>query len=84
MKQSPCIVNAYLGAPCFGGGKLLCYLPHSRLLIDLNIVVYTVASISPGLYYVPGGDGSDPCTCSTVTYSVVAACALCQGGLAGK
>ncbi|KIM79221.1 hypothetical protein PILCRDRAFT_823813 [Piloderma croceum F 1598] len=66
INQSPCLVSAYLSAPCFGG-------------------VYTVASISPGLnYYVPGGNGNDTCTCSTVTYSMVAACSLCQGALAGN
>jgi hypothetical protein len=60
--------------------------PAALTLVNrLNFVVYTVASISPGLdYNVPAGHGNDSCTCSTVTYSVVAACALCQGALAGK
>ncbi|KIM84966.1 hypothetical protein PILCRDRAFT_817802 [Piloderma croceum F 1598] len=29
-------------------------------------------------FYVPPGNGSDACTCSTVTYSLMAACGLCQ------
>jgi len=66
MNQSPCLVSAYLWAPCFGG-------------------VYILPSVYPGYKYnVPGGHGNDTCTCSTVTYSMVAACALCQGALAGN
>lgn len=45
--------------------------------------VFSVGSLDPGYIYVPG-DGNNACTCSTVTYSVIAACALCQGAGAGN
>ncbi|KAF8487540.1 hypothetical protein JB92DRAFT_3148510 [Gautieria morchelliformis] len=42
---------------------------------------FTVPALPPGLEYTgPLAGFSDPCKCSTVTYTLVAACATCQNG----
>ena len=82
LQQSPCLIAAYLQGQCDNGGE-----PHRFMLVTLsnglNVVDFHLTGLGPGYVYLPG-DGNNPCTCSTVTYSVVAACALCQGADAGK
>ncbi|KAH9941815.1 uncharacterized protein BXZ73DRAFT_74996 [Epithele typhae] len=65
--QSPCLMTSYLYTPCYGNTGSNITALHSGF-------VYTGAT-SPAT-------GTD-CVCSTVTFSVLAACAACQGfGLA--
>ena len=80
--QSPCLIAAYLQGQCYNGGKSLRFTLVT-LSNGLNVVVFSVGSLGPGFRYAPG-DGNNACTCSTVTYSMIAACALCQGAGAGK
>ncbi|KAF8487545.1 hypothetical protein JB92DRAFT_1508378 [Gautieria morchelliformis] len=43
---------------------------------------FSIPALTPGLHYTgPLAGFSNACTCSTVTYSMVAACAACQGGI---
>ncbi|KAG2158229.1 uncharacterized protein EDB93DRAFT_1120506 [Suillus bovinus] len=43
---------------------------------------FTVGPLSPGWFYgAPSGDGTTACACSTVTYSMLAACSVCQDTL---
>ena len=72
--QDPCTVAAYLQAPCFSGSESLRCTPHS--LADR--LEFGVGSISEG-YYTPAGNGSDTCACSSVAYSMISACGICQG-----
>ncbi|KIM79222.1 hypothetical protein PILCRDRAFT_823815 [Piloderma croceum F 1598] len=62
--QSPCLIAAWLEAPCF----------------EWNFQVYGGDGTGP---YGPPGGGNDSCTCSTITFSVIAACGLCQSSAAG-
>jgi hypothetical protein len=82
LKQSPCLIAAYLQGQCANGGE-----SHHFTLVTfsngLNVAVFSLGSLGPGYIYLPG-DGNNACTCSTVTYSLIAACALCQGAGAGK
>jgi len=82
LSQSPCLIAAYLQGQCENGGKSLRFT-LATLSNGLNVVVSSVGSLVPGFIYAPG-DGSNACTCSTVTYSMIAACSLCQGGDAGE
>ncbi|KAH9941833.1 uncharacterized protein BXZ73DRAFT_98221 [Epithele typhae] len=62
--QSPCLVASFLEASCFPPD------PTVRALGEVG-----------GAYAGPASaDDANPCVCSTVTYSLLAACALCQSG----
>jgi len=70
--QDPCQVTAYLVVPCSPDG------PQSDTVKPLvgNSPTYQTPSPptgSPGVI-------ADSCTCSSVLYSTIQACALCQGG----
>ncbi|KAI0721814.1 hypothetical protein C8T65DRAFT_629280 [Cerioporus squamosus] len=65
--QSPCLVASYLFTPCS---------PAS---------VAWVYPLSDGFHYntpLNSSDSATPCRCSTVLYSMINACATCQGQLA--
>lgn len=65
--QSPCLVATALINACS---------PESPTdLMTLNN--------SQNSYNPPPRNSANACTCSSVTYSMVSACAICQGGLAG-
>jgi len=50
----------------------------------LNVVGFEVPGLPPGYGpYYPAGNGTDLCTCSTVTFSMISACGLCQNDSAG-
>jgi hypothetical protein len=52
----------------------------------LHTKAFHVDSLPPGDSYEPPGQGggANSCTCSTVTYSLISACAICQGQIADK
>ncbi|KAG0702986.1 hypothetical protein DFH29DRAFT_982149 [Suillus ampliporus] len=59
--QTPCLVAAYLSAPCAGGK-------------------YEIHAIPAGAQYRgPLLNGTNPCQCNTVIYSMTSACGVCQG-----
>ncbi|CAL1716282.1 unnamed protein product [Somion occarium] len=60
--QSPCLVAAYLNSPCLSN-------PSNAFVLALP----------PGSHYAPPPpENSTPCRCSSVYYSMLQACALCQ------
>ncbi|CAL1716286.1 unnamed protein product [Somion occarium] len=62
--QSPCSVAAYLLTPC----------------IDNRSDAY-VEALHPSSHYLPPSPSTaTPCQCSSVHYSMLQACAICQGG----
>ncbi|KAJ3864918.1 hypothetical protein EV359DRAFT_63605 [Lentinula novae-zelandiae] len=63
--QSPCQVSGYLGSVCSGG--------------DHRWEEFSIPAITPGEYYSINLELQDNCTCSTVYYSALSACASCQG-----
>lgn len=52
----------------------------------MHTEAFNVDSLPPGgSYERPGqGPGDNSCMCSTVTYSLISACAICQGQIADK
>ncbi|KIP05860.1 hypothetical protein PHLGIDRAFT_128640 [Phlebiopsis gigantea 11061_1 CR5-6] len=67
--QSPCLVGAYMMSPCL-------VEPSEAVVLGL------VAGIDVNAYLPPGGSNfytATTCMCSSVTYSLLAACGLCQG-----
>ncbi|KAG8992189.1 hypothetical protein FRB94_011907 [Tulasnella sp. JGI-2019a] len=71
--QNPCLVSAYLSGTCNNGtGTPTWFVP---------------TLISTGPYSPPQGndptDGANECRCSTVTYNLLQACSVCQGGIIG-
>jgi len=49
----------------------------------LDVVGFAVLGLPPGYAYYPAGNGTGPCICSTVTFSMISACGLCQNDSAG-
>ncbi|RPD69423.1 hypothetical protein L226DRAFT_575588 [Lentinus tigrinus ALCF2SS1-7] len=67
MGQSPCLVTAWLWSPC--------YALSQDIVSKLDSGFVYQGPVSPS--------SSNKCLCNTVTYSTLAACAVCQGrGLA--
>lgn len=67
--QQPCLVAAYLIAPCLAS-------PSSAIVLGL------VQGLGIDAYTPPGPAGFYPastCMCSSVTYSLLSACGICQG-----
>ncbi|KAI0785565.1 hypothetical protein C8Q75DRAFT_809165 [Abortiporus biennis] len=61
--QNPCLVNSYIDGSCFSDGD------------------WTTSKV-PGdgkTYQGPDSDTANSCTCSSVAFSLVSACAICQG-----
>lgn len=83
--QSPCLVLAYLDAACSpepSSGRI-----SQPVLIRYTNVIFVEwvgNALSPGEEYGLSKDGTDQCHCSTVTYSVLAACSACQGATYAK
>ena len=73
------MVAGYMFAACYGGCEFLadCVCGHCGLIY---LVAYTVEPLPPGYVYTgPMEHSSDPCQCSTIGYSLLGACAVCQG-----
>ncbi|RPD61860.1 hypothetical protein L226DRAFT_535239 [Lentinus tigrinus ALCF2SS1-7] len=65
--QSPCLVSSYLFTPCSPASQSWVY------------------PLTPGFHYntpLNSTDSATPCRCNTVLYSMINACATCQGQLA--
>ena len=78
--QSPCLVAAYLMGACQPDGRKLRY--KCRLTSNQVRHVEWMVDNLPELnltYAGPAADQADLCTCSSVSYSMVSACAWCQG-----
>jgi hypothetical protein len=80
LDQSPCFVTANMLSTCFGGGELSDFL-HVRALRCCLLEDYTLIPLPPGYsYFGPDGPANDIlCYCNTVEYSLISACAACQG-----
>ncbi|KAI0321648.1 hypothetical protein OF83DRAFT_1168284 [Amylostereum chailletii] len=66
LEQPPCIIAAYVLGVCHSGGN------------------FTIPSLAQSSSYqgpteVSGPEQENPCTCNSVAYSLVSACASCQG-----
>lgn len=79
--QNPCEVAANMESTCSEG----CEYSHIHLAYtDISISpleAFTIEALPSGYFY--GGpndtDHSNLCECNTVTYSLISACAACQG-----
>ena len=74
-------VASILQGACNGGSK---FQSHQQSLStrSLDPVEWSVSAISPDQAYGGPNQGqSSPCQCSTVVYSMVAACGACQSAL---
>lgn len=76
--QSPCLVASYLGGVCNEGGKshiLLCYKCYIQ-----NDTDFDVSALLRGHFYQgpASTQANNSCMCSSVFYSLIAACAICQ------
>ncbi len=66
-------------AACYGACEFSadCECGHCGLIY---LVVFTIAPLLPGYVYTgPNPDSSDNCQCSMIGYSLIGACAVCQG-----
>ena len=76
--QSPCIVAAYLQVACNNGSGSLCSTPLSTLLTLWQADWLVIALPNATHYTGPDQTKINTCQCSTVTYSMISACGLCQ------
>ena len=77
-KQSPCQVASSLFSICTPG--MFCCI-HIQVVLSLIFfpVGYIVNQADPGSHYSgPTIDNQNACQCSTVSYSLISACAACQ------
>jgi len=59
---------------------VFCVSIDQYLLNWLSLSVFTLDSLGPGLVYLgPSESVANPCRCNTVYYSMLSACAACQG-----
>ena len=80
--QTPCLVTAWLWTPCYTIEGVWLILSKRRFAYaHQNCQDSFVEALPAGDVYL-GQDKADAtlCDCNTVTYSMYAACALCQGG----
>jgi hypothetical protein len=77
-KQSPCQVVSSLFSICTSG--MLCCIHIQIAISDFSSPVgYIVKQADTGSHYTgPTIDSQNPCQCSTVSYSLISACAACQ------
>jgi len=82
--QSPCLVAAYLESACSDGSESFIhsiYAPYIVLCYTLLIIPldWEVPELPEGAHYSgPTKLQVNPCQCSTVTYSMISACSICQ------
>ncbi|KIO32741.1 hypothetical protein M407DRAFT_18208 [Tulasnella calospora MUT 4182] len=83
--QSPCLVSAYLQAPCSSEGANFAVpaLENQSLYPGQFGGFFKVfrAGFDGGVYPGPSPTEVNYCTCSSVVYSLSSACAACQGEL---
>ena len=84
--QNACTVAAFMMSTCNAGcefDRLISFgfILYCVVYFLISFVAFTVDPLQPGYSY-PGPNGtdnSDLCKCSTVGYSLISACAGCQG-----
>src|SRR5258708_3854113 len=72
----------YMFATCYGCEFLAdCVYVHCGECGLIYLVAFTITPVYQGYAYRgPSPDSTDPCQCSTIGYSLLGACAACQGG----
>lgn len=88
--QTPCLMASYLYTPCYGTNGTSRFLyghsdPHMPTIFFYIGAGSNIAALQSGFVYTGATSAATGtnCVCSTVTFSVLAACAVCQGmGLA--
>jgi hypothetical protein len=76
--QSPCRVAAYMLSTCNNGSMSFPLVFANFASESSYLVAYQIPEDSPYLFYTP--PGSNECKCSSITYSLLAACSGCRGG----
>lgn len=77
--QSPCDVAAELAAVCVGGRAFSLAIPLVLFELTPNIE-FDLEPLDVGYVYLgPTVSNANDCRCSTVYYSLLSACAYCQG-----
>ena len=75
--QSPCEVAARVAGACYGGCERRCKKNQRRTKgLFLAFDVPTLAT--DDVYWGPYAGEDNACTCSSVYYSLISACSLCQ------
>ena len=79
LHQDPCTVAKYLGGVCINGGECIpCLLSYSLKLVNLDYPIPALATNQ--VYTGPNPLAANECRCSSVFYSLLSACAICQDG----
>jgi len=76
LDQSPCDVGAALAGVCVGGGKWSNTVQNTPSWLSID---FTLPPLHPGYVYLgPDASNANSCRCSSVYYSLMAACSVCQ------
>ncbi|KAF9234485.1 hypothetical protein BU15DRAFT_52578 [Melanogaster broomeanus] len=80
LRQSPCLVAAYLESQCINSlFQRVCIVIHNRTYIQGPTEIEVPAHPNGQPYIAPSGTRANRCECNTVVYSLVSACGACQG-----
>ena len=78
--QNPCLIASWAIVPCPPSGTHISMFDYLSLSL-IGSSVWAIRVLNPNMPYDGPGPGSPaaPCYCNTVFYSLLSACATCQG-----